>query len=380
MVPGNSTLESVLQIESQLHISHKKVLEYLKRHNKATRAEIAKATGLSNQTLTRLTKQLIDLNIISEDSKVSGLRGQPAIYLRIISGVFACIGIVFEHDRIVVLVDDLSGENLIRLSKEGTFLTAELAIKSATAMLNEAYSKIPSALKTLGIGISISGFFTNIEGRICSQQDPQGWSKIDWQETFAHKYHCPCYVENDGCAASIGFSLSKAGAKLHSFFLLLFTLDIGGGFVFEGQLVNGTYGNAGEIAALFSSDLNSARPTEGSLYNYLNKVCEEPVTNENIVSAFNQKDTNIKSWITACVETMKFPLKSIQSLLDPEAIIFTGRLPIEIQQELSEKVVVSGPSYGDVYAPTPTILVDYDQNILEKGVTAIPAFYFFNGS
>lgn len=380
MVPSNSTSESTLQIESQLHISHKKVLEYLKRHNKATRAEIAKATGLSNQTLTRLTKQLIDLKIISEDSKVSGLRGQPAIYLRIISGAFACVGVVFEHDKIVVLVDDLSGDNLIRRSEEGTFLTAALAIKSATRMLDEVFDKIPPTLKVLGIGISISGFFTGIEGRICSQQDPRGWSKIDWQETFTHKYHCPCYVENDGCAASIGFSLSKAGAKLHSFFLILFTLDIGGGFVFEGQLVNGTYGNAGEVAALFSRDLNSARPTEGSLHNHLSKVWEKPVTNENIIAAFNQGDTNIQSWITACIETMKVPLKSIQSLLDPEAIIFTGRLPIEIQQELSEKVIVSGPSYGDVYAPTPTILVDYDQNILEKGVTAIPAFYFFNGS
>ena len=173
--------------------------------------------------------------------------------------------------------------------------------------------------------------------------------------------------------------MSKTGAKLHSFFLILFTLDIGGGFVFEGQLVNGTYGNAGEIAALFSSDINAARPTEGSLYNYLRAAWGEPVTNEKIVAAFNRNDTNIMSWITACVETMKLPLKSIQSLLDPEAIIFTGRLPIEIQQKLSEKVVVTGPSYGDVYAPTPTILVDYDQNILEKGVTAIPAFYFFNG-
>lgn len=359
MVPSNSISESALQIESQLHISHKKVLEYLKRHNKATRAEIAKATGLSNQTLTRLTKQLIDLKIISEDSKVSGLRGQPAIYLRIISGAFVCVGVVFEHDKIVVLVDDLSGDNLIRRSEEGTFLTAALAIKSATKMLDKVFDKIPPTLKVLGIGISISGFFTGTEGQICSQQDPRGWSKIDWQETFARKYHCICYVENDGCAASIGFSLSKAGAKLHSFFLILFTLDIGGGFVFEGQLVNGTYGNAGEVAALFSSDLNSARPTEGSLHNHLSKVWEKPVTNENIIAAFNQGDTNIQSWITACVETMKVPLKSIQSLLNPEAIIFTGRLPIEIQQELSEKVIVSGPSYGDVYAPTPTILVDY---------------------
>jgi predicted NBD/HSP70 family sugar kinase len=148
--------------------------------------------------------------------------------------------------------------------------------------------------------------------------------------------------------------------------------------VFEGQLVNGTYGNAGEVATLFNKDLNAIRPTEGSLYNYLSNLWDEPVTNEKIVAAFHAGDTNIASWITACIESMKFPLKAIQSLLDPEAIIFTGRLPIEIQQQLSEKVVISGPSYGDVFAPTPKIFVDKKQNILEKGVTAIPAFYFFS--
>ncbi|MBU2878239.1 MULTISPECIES: ROK family transcriptional regulator [Alteromonadaceae] len=370
-------ITSISHIEKQLNSSHKKVIENIRRNRKATRAEIAKATGLSNQTLTRLTKHLISLGIVEEHSKIAGQRGQPATYLTLIPGVFASVGVVFEHDRVVVLLDDLDRTNIVRFCKDGTFLSAELAIKAALSMLDQLFSELDPSINILGIGISISGFFTNEEGRICSQQDPQGWSVVNFQETFAKRYKQHCFVENDGNAASIGFSLTKKGATLQSFYLMLFTLDIGGGFVFEGEVVDGAFGNAGEISTLFSSDKSQLRPNLGSLYKHLSAVWGEEATPEKIQAAIANQDTNIKSWVTACVETMKFPLKAIQSLLDPEAIVFTGRLPIELQKSLSEKVVVTGASYGDVFAPTPKIHIADGNDILEKGVTAIPAFYFF---
>ena len=370
-------VSAISKIEKQLNSSHKKVIENIRRNRKATRAEIAKATGLSNQTLTRLTQHLISLGIVLEHSKISGLRGQPATYLTLQPGVFASIGVVFEHDRVVVLLDDLDRTNIVRYCKDGTFLSAELAIKAAISMLDQLFSELSPEINILGIGISISGFFTNVEGRICSQQDPQGWSRVNFQETFAKRYNQQCFVENDGNAASIGFSLTQQGAKLQSFYLMLFTLDIGGGFVFESEVVDGAFGNAGEISALFSSDKSLPRPTLGSLYKHLSAIWDEEATPERVQAAIDNQDTNIMSWITACVETMKFPLKAIQSLLDPEAIVFTGRLPIELQKSLSEKVVVTGASYGDVFAPTPKIHLANGNDILEKGVTAIPAFYFF---
>ncbi|MEP4892112.1 MAG: ROK family transcriptional regulator [Aliiglaciecola sp.] len=370
-------VSSISSIEKQLNSSHKKVIENIRRNGKATRAEIAKSTGLSNQTLTRLTKHLISLGIVAEHSKIAGQRGQPATYLTLQPGIFASVGVIFEHDRVVVLLDDLDRTNIVRFCQDGTFLSAELAIKAAIAMLDKLFAELNPAINVLGIGISISGFFTDVEGRICSQQDPQGWSVVNFQETFAKKYGHQCFVENDGNAASIGFSLTQKGAKLQSFYLMLFTLDIGGGFVFEGEVVDGAFGNAGEISALFSSDKSLLRPTLGSLYKHLSAVWGEEATPEKVQSAIDRQDTSIMSWVTACVETMKFPLKAIQSLLDPEAIVFTGRLPKELQKLLSEKVVVTGPSYGDVYAPTPKIHLADGNDILEKGVTAIPAFYFF---
>ena len=72
---------------------------------------------------------------------------------------FASVGVVFEHDKIIVIVDDLNGDNLLRLSQEGTFLTADIAIKAALEMLDNVFEKIQTDINILGIGISISGFF-----------------------------------------------------------------------------------------------------------------------------------------------------------------------------------------------------------------------------
>jgi predicted NBD/HSP70 family sugar kinase len=247
-------------------------------------------------------------------------------------------------------------------------------------MLDKLFSSINKDIDIdiLGIGVSISGFFTNTDGQICSQQDPLGWSSVNFQEIFAKRYKCQCFVENDGNAASIGFSLTKTGGAMQSFFLLLLTLDIGGGFVFEGRLVDGAFGNAGEISVLFGSSGNMPKPTIGSLQQYLSDAWGIKTTNEDIQNAVDSNDPVIDSWLIACVESMKYPLKAIQSLLDPSTIVLTGRLPFQLQKKLSEKIHISSPSFGGLSAPKPNILVSESKNILELGVTSIPAFYFFN--
>lgn len=366
--------QPVSQIEKKLNASHKKVIEIIRRNRKASRAQIAKETGLSTQSLTRLTKHLIGLGIILEDSKIEGLRGQPAIYLTLSKNIFLCVGVVFEHDRVTVLLDDFNRDNIIRYCEEGVFLSAKKATDVALGLLDKLYSNMDQEITVLGIGVSISGFFTNVEGQICSQQDPIGWSTIDFQEMFAMRYHCHCFVENDGNAASIGFSLTKTGAEMQSFFLLLFTLDVGGGFVFEGRLVDGAFGNAGEISALFSSNGNLPRPTIGSLQQYLSDAYGTNVAISDVLAA---EDPIVDSWVVACVESMKYPLKAIQSLLDPAEIIFAGRLPLKLQQTLAKNARISSPSFGGLNAPKPSIYVSESKNILEKGVTSIPAFYFF---
>nr|WP_232367549.1 ROK family transcriptional regulator [Alteromonas pelagimontana] len=354
------------------------MLEIIRRNKKATRAQIAKETGLSTQSLTRLTKQLMQLDLISEHSRVEGHRGQPAIYLTITEKRFCCVGVVFEHDRITVVLDDFNCKNILKFTEHGTFLSAARATKLAQDMLEKLFATIEDSITVLGIGVSISGFFMNIEGQICSQQDPVGWSQINFQAMFAERFNCPCFVENDGNAASIGFSQTQEGATFQSFFLLLFTLDVGGGFVFNGQLVDGAYGNAGEIAALFNSNASMPRPTIGSLQQYYSDAAAQPTDYGDIEKAIAKGDPIIESWTMSCVESMKYPLKAIQSLLDPEAIIFAGRLPDALQKKLSENIHIAAPSFGGLTAPKPTIYVSGGSNILELGVTSIPAFYFFN--
>lgn len=370
--------QSVSEIEKKLNSSHKRVIEVIRRNRKSTRAEIAKATGLSTQSLTRLTKHLIGLGIISEHSRAEGQRGQPAIYLTLNKNVFLCVGVVFEHDRVTVVLNDFNTDTITSYCEEGTFLSAKKVTSTAILMLDKLFSEINQDATVLGIGVSISGFFTNIDGQICSQQDPLGWSTVDFQTMFAARYRCQCFVENDGNAASIGFSLTKRGAGIQSFFLLLFTLDVGGGFVFNGRLVDGAFGNAGEISALFGSNGNMPRPTIGSLQQYLSDATGKTISISDIQTAIDVQDPIVESWVIACIESMKYPLKAIQSLLDPEAIIFAGRLPQELQHKLAKNAYISSPSFGGFSAPKPNIHVSDSKNILTKGATSIPAFYFFN--
>lgn len=120
------------------------------------------------------------------------------------------------------------------------------------------------------------------------------------------------------------------------------------------------------------------RPTLGSLQQYYSDAAAQQTDYEAIENAIANGDPIIESWTMSCVESMKYPLKAIQSLLDPEAIIFAGRLPDALQKKLSENIHIAPPSFGGLTAPKPKICVSGGSNILELGVTSIPAFYFFN--
>lgn len=61
-------------------------------------------------------------------------------------------------------------------------------------------------------------FSTKLSDKYVLRNTPEVGLNLIGKKYFPRKYHYPCYVENGEGAAFIGFLLSKAGVKLHSFF------------------------------------------------------------------------------------------------------------------------------------------------------------------
>ena len=350
---------------------HKFILSHLKRKKTASRVELAKVMGISNQSLTRLTKSLIDLGIIEEQSKKVGARGQPAINLAIRSNRILGAGVVIANNKVTISIDDLNGNNIAIMTRNITLSDTENTLKIATQILQSMIDNLSDEEQLVGIGIAISGFFA-ANNTICNKFNISGWASVDLTTYFSDKFAVPCILENDGNAAAVGYSLTTAAAHLDSFFLITLSDGIGGGFINSLNLLRGHNGNAGEIAALFSSKKTDVRPSLSSLKLFLDeaKVCDW----EECINPLSANHSIYMQWLEQAAASMLQPLNTIQILLDPTAIVLSGELPLVIRQQLAEKLTFNAINYKDVSASKARIMIDDLASPLVKGASAL-AFY-----
>ena len=347
------------------------------RAGSATRVDLTKLTGLSTQSLTRITKQLIDNDILVEGERRINGRGQPAIFLSIRPSRFISFGIVLEHDQITCVASELGGDQIFYLKRRGDFQKAEHALAEANSMLATAMEQCPENAFALGVGVSVSGFFFEEGSRkFISRNDVEGWRTIDLTESLMTPIDIPIFVENDGRAAAIGQAVNGIGRQTDYFFLILMTKGIGGGFVHRGELIRGRLGNAGEVANFVPRTPSTMRPTVESLNSFLRQKWGTNPSEEQIQAAIQGEDPAIMEWVAGAAETLGPALNAIIALLDPKAIILAGRLLPSVRQALADRFSIDGISFAGVQAPIPAILVDPKTDCLSVGAAALPIAAF----
>ncbi|MCP9965151.1 winged helix-turn-helix transcriptional regulator [Actinomadura madurae] len=90
------------------------VLDQIQLADGISRAEIAERTGLTPQTVSGITRKLLDEGIVREDgsSRVEGL-GKPRTTLRINSDAGSAVGLHFDPVELACVVVDLVGHPLV---------------------------------------------------------------------------------------------------------------------------------------------------------------------------------------------------------------------------------------------------------------------------
>ncbi|MFN3228458.1 MAG: ROK family transcriptional regulator [Asticcacaulis sp.] len=363
------------------HAGQIRVLKALHQSGRASRVELSALTGLSPQSITRITQELIANGLVQElKRRHTGGMGQPAIELGLVPGRLLSLGLVIEFDRLTCLTSDLATGLVSREVQAGDFIQAAESLRAGEAMVRDALAALSSDAFVLGLGLSQSGFFFDPSSRkILSRGDVEGWMSLDLAAHLEALFGLDVTLENDGCAAAAGHLIHGVGTQYSSFFLVYMTRGVGGGAVYDRRLIRGRAGNAGEIAELLPrTAIGIPRPSVESLNHFMQQAWREPVTPERIQTALTAQDPALMDWLDQSAFHLNQALLSVCALLDPEAIILAGRLPLNIRHALAARLTLKGASYAGVSAPAPEIVVDPDTDCLELGVTALPVTRFFS--
>ena len=227
------------------------VLHAVREDGPVSRADLARATGLSKPTVNAAVELLLEQGYVNErdDELVSPPRpGRRPRLLRFASGLGHVLGVDIGANKVLVLVADLGGQVLAteRRRSEPTALL-ELVEDAATHALAAA-GVAPESVKAVGVGTP--GVVDPISGRVTLAPQLPGWEGIELGARLEPSFGCPVLVDNEVRLSLLAERWRGAAQEIDDAFFVQIGIGIGGGVLFGGEVYRGAGGAAGEIGYL----------------------------------------------------------------------------------------------------------------------------------
>lgn len=224
------------------------VLNRLRVQGSVSRASLAKQTGLTRSTISRIVDELIAENLIFEGASVSNGRGRPGILLSLNSQGGAAIGMEIGVNFISILLTDFLSNPIwrkrITLDKNEEYPDY---VKKAETLIQIASQKAQDRnLPLMGIGIAVWGLVSGQENLIHFAPNLK-WRDVSLGNKWQEDYQVQVITENNANASALGEYYFGAGKGLDNFIYLSMDIGVGSGIISKGHLFRGANGYAGEI-------------------------------------------------------------------------------------------------------------------------------------
>jgi predicted NBD/HSP70 family sugar kinase len=219
------------------------ILQHLFADGPASRADLARVTGLTRVTISGLVGGLIDEGLLGALGAPAEIKvGKRPTLVGLLPDAAHIIVLNLPDDRMTGAVLDLFGQVKARaeLPREGA--KGEAAVRLASRLAQQLREATGRPL--LGIGVGSPGV---VDGSGVVLNAPNlGWAGLDLAGILRAEFGIPVYVANDANTAALGEHTfgETAAADL---MLLRIGTGVGAGLVVGGALVDGHNSAAGEI-------------------------------------------------------------------------------------------------------------------------------------
>jgi predicted NBD/HSP70 family sugar kinase len=193
----------------------------------ASRASIARATGLTSATASSIVAELIDTELVESAGLAGSTGGKPATSLRVRTDRKGLGVIIIRRNSVRAAVVDLMGDVVVELEPYRTSGRVDLA--AIEAMLSRLIAA--TGLDLLGIGIDAPGAIA--EGVILESVQLD-MHEVRLTEILSAAAPCDIYLINDADADALReFTLDPP--QDGNLFSLSLGVGVGGAFVLDGE-------------------------------------------------------------------------------------------------------------------------------------------------
>ena len=324
------------------------ILQAVRLHGPLPGAEIARLTGLTAQSISQITKRLLDEELLRKETPQRGKVGQPSVPLALNPDGALAIGIKIGRRSLDVLLVDFTGQVRGRWELQYALAKPAQVLAHIAASLEQIRASLPAALwpRIQGIGLAAPlnmGGWQELLG-----QDPSvaaQWRALALDEEVSKLTGLPVQSIKDTSAACVAELVAGRGRDVRNFVYVFVDTFIGGSLVLDSHLHLGRNGNAGAMGSLPLGQVTRGAQTQllnvASLYQLENRYVAAGLdgtatSDGRSMSATYWPHTSL--WLDECAPAIALALLNAACLLDLEAVIVDGCFCRELQQALLQAI------------------------------------------
>jgi predicted NBD/HSP70 family sugar kinase len=319
------------------------VLQTLRAHGSLAKADLARLTGLTAQTIGLITARLDEDQLLSRGAPVRGRVGQPSVPLGLNpDGAFA-IGIKIGRRSADWLLVDFTGRVRERLVLDYAFPDIPVLLPAIKSNLNRLLEGLgPLRDRVVGVGVA-APFQLGGWHRMLGLTEAQSlaWNQID---LVAEVQDLPISFAKDTSAACVAELLQGKGRDIRSFLYLFLDTFVGGGLVLNSHLHRGVNGNAGAVASLplqvATADMKELPPqliSQASLWDLEQRFREHAL---DPMAAYDARALEApwlpytREWVARAALALAHCIVAGTAFLDVEAVVIDGVVAPDLLRKL----------------------------------------------
>ena len=335
------------------------VLQAIRLHGNLPKAEIARVTHLTPQTVQLIIGRLEADGLVVKQAALRGKVGQPSVPMALNPDGAFSIGIKIGRRSLDLLLVDFTAQVRERLTLAYDFPDPDTLFTEIDLRLRQLRAALAPRLRARlhGVGIaaplSLDGWQTLLG--IAPEQAAK-WANIDIRERVMAMTDLPVEFVKDTAAACVAELVAGRGRSIRSFLYVFVDTFIGGGLVIDSHLRGGRHGNAGAVGSvpLAMGRSNAAAPPAQllSLASLLNLEARfrrqglDPAAATDARALQPPWAAHTRGWLREAGRAIAFAANNAACLLDLDGVIVDGSFSRELLQSVLQEVEASLAQYN----------------------------------
>ncbi|MBK8456131.1 MAG: ROK family transcriptional regulator [Phyllobacteriaceae bacterium] len=319
------------------------VLTLVRRHGALAKADIARLTRLSAQTVSVIMRSLEQDGLLERGEPQRGRVGQPSVPMSLAADGAFFFGVKIGRRSADLVLMDFVGA--VRGSLHETFSWPSVGgildfIGRGVATLSAALpaDRLP---RIAGIGVATPFELWNWAKEVGAPIGAMDeWRHVDLAADIGAILPFPVYLENDATAACGAELVFGRGAEFADFLYLFLGAFIGGGVVLDHALYPGRSGNAGAIGTMPvpGPDRRPVQLIDAASVVILERMLRaqgiDPSPLWRGPEGWAGFGETLDRWIAESAKSIAFAVVAACSVIDFSAAIIDGGFPAEVRDRL----------------------------------------------